>query len=182
MYTANPPTPTPGFATWPRQATLCPPWWTIPEAYRLQMHAFTRPSHQLRQKARAATLRNLHHTSIYMRLILQAKEQGATTATTGTALHTRLRDNSKEGTYLLKFSHGQPYTLESLSKDTDMPRMTSVPYVTARTHAHTSQENANSTKTSQSTATTRHANSYTRRFKTPQRGEAHYILQTAYAL
>jgi hypothetical protein len=109
MYTANPPTPTPGVATWPRQATLCPPWWTIPEAYRLQMHAFTRPSHQLRQKARAATLRNLHHTSIYRRLIFQAKEQGATTATTGTAIHTRLRENSKEGTYLLKFIHGQLY-------------------------------------------------------------------------
>ncbi len=45
MYTANPTTPTPVFAIGPRQATLRPPWWTIPEADRLQMHAFTRPSH-----------------------------------------------------------------------------------------------------------------------------------------
>ncbi len=48
MYTANPTTPTPALATGPRQATLHPPWWTIPEANRLQMHAFTRPSQQLR--------------------------------------------------------------------------------------------------------------------------------------
>ena len=34
MYTANPSTPTPTLATWPIQATLRPPWWTIPEADR----------------------------------------------------------------------------------------------------------------------------------------------------
>jgi hypothetical protein len=56
MYTANPPIPTPALAIRPRHATLRPPWWTIPEADRLQMHAFTRPSQQLRQKVRAATL------------------------------------------------------------------------------------------------------------------------------
>jgi hypothetical protein len=44
-----------------------------------------------------------------MRLILQTKKQGATIATTGTALHVRLRENSKEGTKLLKFIHGQLY-------------------------------------------------------------------------
>ena len=54
---------------------------------------FTRHSHQLRPKVRASTLRSMHHTSIYRRLILQAKNQGATTATTGTALHARLREN-----------------------------------------------------------------------------------------
>jgi len=70
MYIANPTAPTLALATGPRQATLRPPWWTIPEADRLQMHAFTRPSHQLRQKVRAATLRSMHHTSIYMRLII----------------------------------------------------------------------------------------------------------------
>jgi hypothetical protein len=51
----------------------------------------------------------MHHTSIYARLILKARTQGATTATTGTALHARLRENSKEGTSLLKFIHGQLY-------------------------------------------------------------------------
>jgi hypothetical protein len=73
------------------------------------MHGFTRPSQQLRHKARAATLRSLHHTSIYRKLIIHAKKQGATTATIGTALHIRLRENSKEGTKLLKFFHGQLY-------------------------------------------------------------------------
>jgi len=47
------------------------------------------------------------HTSTYRRLILQAKTQGANTATTGMALHARLRENSKEGTSLLKLIHGQ---------------------------------------------------------------------------
>jgi len=107
VYTANPPTPTPALGTGPRQATLRPPWWTIPEADRLQMHIFTRPSQQLRQKARASTLRSMLHTSIYRRRILQAKTQGANTATTGTALRSRLRENSKEGTNLHKFIHGQ---------------------------------------------------------------------------
>ncbi len=47
MYTASPATPPPTLATGPRQTTLRPPWWTIPEADRLQMHAFTSPSMQL---------------------------------------------------------------------------------------------------------------------------------------
>jgi hypothetical protein len=63
----------------------------------------------MRQKVRAATLRSLHHTFIYRRLVIQAKKQGAPTATTGTALHVRLRENSKKGTKLLEFIHGQLY-------------------------------------------------------------------------
>ena len=51
----------------------------------------------------------MHHTSIYKRLILQAKTQGANTATTGTSLHTCLRETTKEGTHILKFLHGQLY-------------------------------------------------------------------------
>ena len=105
MYTAN----HPALTTWPRQATLRPPWWTIPEAYRLHMQAFTRPSHQLRQKVRAATLRSMHHTSIYRRLILQARTQGAQTTTTGASLHTHLREHPKEDTNLLKFIYGRLY-------------------------------------------------------------------------
>jgi len=73
------------------------------------MHALTRPSHQLRQKVRAATLRCMHHTSLYRRLILNAKTNGAHTAASGKALHTRLRDTPKEGTNLLNFIYGQLY-------------------------------------------------------------------------
>ncbi len=109
MYTANPTTPPPILATGPRQATLRSPWWTIPEAGRLQMHAFTRPSMQLRQNVRDATLRSMHHTSLYRRLILQAKTTGARNAQTGASLHARLRTNPKEDTSLLKFVYGQLY-------------------------------------------------------------------------
>ena len=73
------------------------------------MHAFTRPSHKLRQKARAATLSSLQHTSLYMRVILQAKTHGSNTAIIGTTLHTRLRVNAKEGSYILKLIYGQLY-------------------------------------------------------------------------
>ena len=105
MYTSKTPTPPPALATGPRQATLRHPWWTIPKAY--QMHAFTHPSHQLRQKVRVATLRNMHYTSLYKRLILRAREQGARIVATGQTLHTRLRKRSKEGTDLLKYLYGQ---------------------------------------------------------------------------
>ena len=73
------------------------------------MQAFTHPSQKLRQKVHAATLRSMHHASLYMRLILQAREQGAHIAATGKALHTRLRDQAKEGTNLLRFLCGQLY-------------------------------------------------------------------------
>ena len=44
MYTTKHATPPQVLATGARQATLDPPWWTIPEADRLQMNDFTRPS------------------------------------------------------------------------------------------------------------------------------------------
>ena len=103
------------------------------------MHAFTRPSHQLRQKVRAATLRTMHHTSIYKRLILQAKSQDANNATTGTSLHTRFRENPKKGAYILNFIYGQLSKLNA----TYMPRRTSVVYATAATPAHISLASAN---------------------------------------
>ena len=43
------------------------------------MHAFTRPSSQLRLKVRDALLRSLHHSSLYRRLIVAIKEKGART-------------------------------------------------------------------------------------------------------
>jgi hypothetical protein len=63
----------------------------------------------MRQKVRDATLINIHHTSLYMRLILQARTQGANTATTGTTLHIRLRENANEGSHILKFIYGRLY-------------------------------------------------------------------------
>ena len=73
------------------------------------MHAFTRPSQQLRHKARAATLRSQHQTFLYRTFILLAKANGADTAETGKALHKRLAENPAEGTKLFKFAYGQLY-------------------------------------------------------------------------
>jgi hypothetical protein len=73
------------------------------------MHVFTHPSHNLRQKVRVATLRNMHHTSLYKRLTHQAREQGARITATGKALHTRLWERPKEGTNILNILYGQLY-------------------------------------------------------------------------
>ena len=94
MYTVKPPTPTPAMSTGTNCATLRRPWWTIPDADRLQMHAFTRPSPQLRLKVREALLRSLHHSSLYMRLIIANKEKGARTKTVGRDLHKKLTHKS----------------------------------------------------------------------------------------
>ena len=44
MFTAKPPPPLPALSTSTKCASLRRSWWTIPEAERLQLHAFTRPS------------------------------------------------------------------------------------------------------------------------------------------
>ena len=63
MYTVM----TPTLTITPATPNSCPtthrPWWAIPEEDRLQMHAFTHPSQQLRFKVRHALLRDLHHIS-----------------------------------------------------------------------------------------------------------------------
>jgi hypothetical protein len=50
MYTAKPPPVAPALFTGTNCVNLRRPGWTIPEAERLQMHASTRPSLQLRLK------------------------------------------------------------------------------------------------------------------------------------
>jgi len=73
------------------------------------MHAFARPSHQLRLKVINALLMSLHYTSLYRRLILTNKERGVHTNTVGKAIHIHLLSNHWEGTTLLKFVNGQLY-------------------------------------------------------------------------
>ena len=111
MYTANPPPHHPHAQNCPRpRAETCyPPPSMVdnPGSIPLPNARFHAPLTTIEIKVRAATLRSMHHTSIYRRLILQEKNQGATTATTGTALRFLLRENSKDGTNLLKFIHGQ---------------------------------------------------------------------------
>ena len=104
MYTNNPITPPIVLFTGPHHsATLRSPWWTIPEAQRQCMHAFTNSSNKLRHTARNATLRSSHHTSLYKFLILRGKAQGARTNTVGMALHFYIRKFPKDGIPLLKF-------------------------------------------------------------------------------
>ena len=55
-------------------------------------------------------LRSLHHTSLYIRLILKAKDQGARTKTVGTAFHSYIQKLPKDGTTILKFLYGHLYT------------------------------------------------------------------------
>ncbi len=73
------------------------------------MNAFTKPSDQFRLKVRSATLRSLHHTSLYIRLITNAKTQGARTNTVGKALHSLIKNSQRKGITILKFIYGQLY-------------------------------------------------------------------------
>jgi hypothetical protein len=116
MYMAEPQPTLLALSTNTNCATLRRPWWTIPEAERLQMNAFTRPSPQLRVNVRDTLLRNLHHSSLYMRLIVANKEKGARTKTVGQALHKKLIHSSWEGTSLLKFIYGQLYNGKSAKR------------------------------------------------------------------
>ena len=63
----------------------------------MQMHAFTRPSPQLRIKVREALLRSLHHSSLYRRLIVASKEKGARIKKVGQALHKKLTHSLSKG-------------------------------------------------------------------------------------
>jgi hypothetical protein len=78
-----------------------------PEEERMQMHAFTRPSSQLRLKVRDTLLRSLRHSSLYRRLVVANKEKGARTKTVGQALHKKFTHSPWEGTSFLKFIYGQ---------------------------------------------------------------------------
>ncbi len=180
MYTSNPTTPTPALATGPRNSTPRPPWWTIPEVDRLQMQAFTCPSAQLRQKVRAATLRSLHHTSLYMRLVLNAKDRGSCIAATGDSLHTRLRENPREGSTLLKFIYGQLYNGKLAKLYGHAPR-TNVLSATSPTPAPTLHASAGSTRTYRLASTTRHVSLFTRQSATPQKAGAHSIVRSTSA-
>jgi hypothetical protein len=73
------------------------------------MHAFTRPSQQLRLKVRHTLLRNLHHTSLYRGLIVTNRELGARLHTLGQSIHKRLNSVPKEGITLLKLTYRQLY-------------------------------------------------------------------------
>ena len=73
------------------------------------MHTLTKTSNRIRLIVRNATLRSLHHTYLYIRLILKAKDQGARTKTVGTALHSYIRKSPKDGITILKFLYGQLY-------------------------------------------------------------------------
>jgi hypothetical protein len=144
MYTNNPTTPPIPLATCPHSATLRPPWWTIPEDERRCMHAFTKTFDQMRLKVRNSTLRSLHHTFLYKRLILKAKNQGARTKTVGTALCSYIRKSPKDGIAILAFLDGQLYN-GKLAYIYKLPPPTRARCADCWTHAPTLPENTNLT-------------------------------------
>ena len=102
------------------------------------MHVFTRPSQQLRRKVRAATLRSLHQTSLYKRLILLAKEKGACIAEMDKALHIRLMHNPADDTNLLKlYSHTASFTMAKSPIDMGTLQRTNAHSATSLTRALT---------------------------------------------
>ncbi len=109
MYTTTPPPLSVAPDTLTKPVSNPRTWWTIPEAKRLQMHAFTRPSQQLWNKVRDALLRSLHYSSLYKRLLVANKLKGAHLQTVGRSICKKLSSHPKEGTILLKFIYVQLY-------------------------------------------------------------------------
>jgi hypothetical protein len=164
MYTAKPQVSNPALSSGTNRATLRRSWWTIPEADRLEMHAFTRLPQQLRLMVRDALLRSLRYSSLYMRLIIGNKEKGARTKIVSHALHTRLTYIiPKEGITLLKFIYDQ------FHKDKLGFQQTSALSTTCMTLAYILPENARTTNPSASAATVRRADNYTPQSAKPQR-------------
>jgi hypothetical protein len=154
MYSNNPITSPIPLPTGPRSITLRQPWRTIPDTGTRCMHAFIKTSNQLRLKVRNATLRDLHHTSLYRCLILKAKAQGARTNTIGTAIHSHIRKLPKDGITLLKFIYGQLNNGKLACIHINYCPPMHSRYVDCRTHAHTSRENAKPATTNSSASTT----------------------------
>ncbi len=111
MYTTTPPPLSVATDTLTKPASNPRAGWTISKAERLQMHAFTRPSQQLRNKVRHALLRSLHYSSLYKRLLVASKLKGARLQTVGRATYKKLTSHPKESTTLLKFIYGQLYNV-----------------------------------------------------------------------
>jgi hypothetical protein len=148
LYTSNPPTSPSTKATGPRQATLRHSWWTIPETNRLQMYAFPHPSHQMRHKVRAATLRSMHHTFLYRRLILQARELwGAHRSDREGTAHAATEKTQRGHQPPKMCIRAAIYIMVNWPIDTDMHQRANVPYAIYPTHAHTLRESARHTKT-----------------------------------
>jgi hypothetical protein len=151
-------------------ATLRRPWWTIPETERLQMHAFTRPSPQLRLKVRNSLLLSLHYSSLYMRFIIANKEKGARTKIVGHALHTKLTHSPLEGKSLLEFKYWQLY-IGKLAKIYGHALTNECPLCRMRTHVHILPGNERHMTLYASAATMRHASSSMHPSARLQRGE-----------
>ena len=71
------------------------------------MHAFTKPSNQLRLKVLAATLKSLHYTSLNIHMFINAKAQGPRTVSVGTSLQSMIQNSQRDGITILKFIYDQ---------------------------------------------------------------------------
>ncbi len=169
------PPPPLALAVGPRQATLRQPGWTMPEINRLRMHAFSRPSEKLEHKVRAVTLRSIHHTFLYMRLILQARDTSSSPmADTGTSIHKRLGQTPTDGDSLLKFLYGQLYNCKLTHRYGHAPT-DECPCGISPTLVSTSRESAKLAKTSPLAATMRLDSWSVRQSATSQKKKGRFI-------
>ena len=159
MCINNPSTPRISLSTGSYSFTLCPLWRTIPETGRRCMQAFTKTSNQLRLKVRNATLRSLHHTSLYRRIILKAEAQGGRTNTVGTAINYYIRKSPKDDITLLKFIYGKLHNGKLAYRYKLAPTETCP--LCGLPDSHASQENAKLTTINSLADTTQLANSPT---------------------
>ncbi len=86
-------------------------------------------------RVRDALLRSLHHSSIYILLIIANKKKGARFKTIGQVLHTRLISNSRKGTALLRFIYDQLHNSKLAKRTHPNGRMPTLPL--GLTLAHT---------------------------------------------
>jgi hypothetical protein len=162
----------PAIATWP--------WWTIPEGERLHMHAFTRPSQQLRHKVRQALIRSLHYASLYRRLLVANKNNGARLQIVGWAIYRKLNSMLRKAPPSLNLYMAN-FTMANSHRDMATRLRMSAHYATSRTHAHTSRVSALTTKLSASVGTMPRVSSFTRPPAKPRKGEAHSTPPRAYS-
>ena len=139
------------------------PWWSIPEGERLQMHAFPRPSQQLRHKVRHALLRSLHYTFLYRRLILKIIEIKTSTQDVGKPFTAGSR-LTLEMAQLSKKLYTDSFIIANPQSDTGMLLPMSAHYATNQTLAHTLRGKDLIIRLSSLIATMRRVNYYTQPF------------------
>jgi hypothetical protein len=157
MYTAKPPLLGPDLAPGTTHTAFHRPW--IPEADRLQIHAFARQSQQLRLKVKDALIRKLiSHLRLSTPYNRQHRIGGTHQIGTWTKHSTKGSSPTQRKASPFSNSYTASYKMANSPKDMNTLRRTNVRYVTKLTLAHISPENAWPMMHSESCATMRRVN------------------------